>query len=91
MGIAKQNGTSHQRWLMPVNSNTWEVTDFDAGDEAWLVITAVDDNIDDGETHSYQFKITEPIEEQKGGCMTTNHLSIGWIGLMFSILGFRRR
>ena len=91
VGIAQQDGTSHQRWLLPADKNTWEITDFDGGEEAWLVITAVDDNIDDGETHSYQFKITEPIEERKGGCTSVPTQTTGWLGLIFAMYGYRKR
>jgi MYXO-CTERM domain-containing protein len=91
VGIAQQDGTEHRRWIMPADADGWELTDFDGGDEAWLVIVAVDDNSDDGETHGYQFKITDLVEEQKGGCSTTSNQTLGWFGLMLLALGIRRR
>ena len=91
VGIAQQEGTEHRRWIMPADAQSWALTDFVGGDEAWLVIAAVDDNSDDGESHSYQFKITEPVEEAKGGCATLRFQSVGWFGLLMVAMGIRTR
>ena len=91
VGIAQQDGTEHRRWIMPSGVDSWELTDFEGGEEAWLVIAAVDDNNDDGDTHTYQFKITDPAEEAKGGCMTAGPQTISWLGLMLVSLGLRNK
>mgnify|MGYP001173218123 CR=1 FL=1 len=39
----------------------------------------------------YQFKITEPIEERKGGCTSVTTQTTGWLGLIFAIWGYRKR
>ena len=59
--------------------------------EAWLVVAAIDDNADDGETHSYQFRFVEPVEEVKGGCSTVSSgaQSLGWVAL--GVLALTRR
>ena len=65
MGIANQDGSEHKRWLMPAGSRSWELSDFEVGDEAWLVVAAIDDNADDGETHSYQFDLSSRLRRSR--------------------------
>jgi len=94
VGIAQQDGTQHNRWVMPSNSDSWDILDFDAGDEAWLVVAAVDDYLDDGTTYNYEFRITDVVEEQKGGCTTgssTYPKGVWWFVFVLFGVSTRRR
>ena len=104
VGIASQTADEHARDTMEMDEENGQlvVRNWNNADELWLVVAAIDDNVDDGETHSYEFKITEgePEEEEAtkvGACTTSPFKSentiygFGLFALIGSLRGSRRK
>ena len=73
------------------------IRDWHTSDELWLVVAAIDDNLDDGENHASQFQIVEGVLEEEyskiRGCTTTpfNPNNPLYAFGLFALVGLTRR
>ena len=99
VGVASQNESSHSREKMTITGEEGQlvIRDWHTSDELWLVVAAIDDNIDDGESHSYQFQIVDGVLEEEDskirGCTAApfNSKNPLYAFGLFALVGLARR